>query len=160
MGLARFLAMLLHELGVANGMKEDDDSATAMINRINPKPTPGGITGIRYVVCCPCGEIIAIQASPQPVPSDELDELVKKHPEAHVVDYTEGSGRMKLLVSSRSHTVDMCDGCGNKFIVAWEMECVSIGKGLIVPWGDPEVPDSPASGLSFSKSVDGEETVH
>ena len=169
MSLRRFIAKLLHEVGEANGSMESKEEAEAMLKRMKPERTPTGILDIRSLILCPCGGIIPVQTCPPEFSDKEVAELRKRiqneHPDALLVDATPENWEDKrsghnVCVMNRAHTVQDCAKCGKRFVVAWEMDCASINPAMKIPWGDPEVPESPASGLSFSpKSVD-DETVH
>ena len=169
MGLMKFMVSLMREIGEANGPMESKEESEAMLNRIKPKRTPTGILRIMGLILCPCGEITAIETEPPSFSEEEIkklqEKLQKADPDAQFVDATpkEWEGKRSgnsVCLMSRAHTVDDCEKCGRRFVVAWEMDCASINPDMKIPWGDSESPDSPASGLSFPSNVGGNGTVH
>ena len=156
MGLKRFMSSLIVDICKKSyGAKDRDAGEKILVEIIKPESAQSGFLGIHAVIACPCGVPVNICASAPDHSIEDVEKYNATHGDEEMsVTQMRGPGatddtKMECATNV-GHTTIVCPACGRQFISCWEITSVEVDKSVTFPWDDPESPDGPSSGPSYS----------
>jgi hypothetical protein len=132
-----FIIQLMRALVGLNSNGDSKDDTHAAIDRLDPKPSIGGLFGVRGVGQCECGEPHIFQCS-----SADVDEVRKNHEEQIESGSTvlvqmapKGAADDAPEIAAMNHgaTTNTCTECGRVMFVHWSLEVLTVAPGVKVP---------------------------